>query len=155
MSSPGRARCAAPHDPKRPLWRLASVVMRLLNSARGRLARARVLLFLLLLAVPGACASQYFSGRLSLTPEDDLSLSPAERASSKRPCSEYRLLVGESRDCEPWVASADLTADTPLRIGQADAELPPAAEAPQPNRLLGALIPVTAVGLVVGDSLLG
>jgi Predicted periplasmic lipoprotein (DUF2279) len=114
-----------------------------------------VLLFLLLLAVPGPLAAQDFSWRLSLKPEDDLSLSPAERAYSKRPCSEYRLLVGESRDCEPWVASADLTADTPLQIAQAHAELPPAAEARQPNWLLGTLIAVAPVGLVVANSLLG
>jgi hypothetical protein len=118
-------------------------------------ARARALLFLLLLAVPGPLAAQDFSRRLSFTPGDDLSLSPAEHAYSTRPCAEYRLLVGESRDCEPWVASADLTADTPLQIAPADAELLPPAKAPRPNRLLGTLVPVATLGLVLANSLLG
>jgi hypothetical protein len=116
-------------------------------------ARARALLFLLLLAVPGPLAAQDFSRRLSFTPGDDLS--PAEHAYSTRPCAEYRLLVGESRNCEPWVASADLTADTPLQIAPADAELLPPAKAPRPNRLLGTLVPVATLGLVLANSLLG
>jgi hypothetical protein len=117
--------------------------------------RALVLLFLLLLSVPGPLAAQDFSWRLLLAPEDDLSLSPAEGASAKRTCLEYRLLAGESRDCEPWVTSADFTAKTPLQIAQADDELSPVPEAQQPNWLLGTLIPVATVGLVAANSLLG
>src|SRR5205823_5991013 len=39
------------------------------------------------------------------TPADDPSLSPAERVFSTRSCSEYRLLSGEPRDCEPRTAA--------------------------------------------------
>lgn len=114
-----------------------------------------VLLFLLLLAIPGPLAAQDSSWGLSLIPMDDPSLTPAERPDSRRPCLEYRLLPGESRDCEPWMASADLTPGAPLRIALADAELPAAAEARQPNRLLGSIIPFASVGLVAANSLLG
>jgi hypothetical protein len=72
---------------------------------------------------------------------------------SKRSCSEYRLLPGESRDCEPRVASGDLTTGAPLPIAQADAQLPPVGESREPKRLLGTLIPVTAWGLVAANSL--
>ena len=128
---------------------------RLLDWARGRWPRALVLLFLLLLAVPGPLAAQDSTWGLSLTPADDLSRSPAERADSKRPCLEYRLLPGEFRDCEPWVASADLTTGAPFRVAQADTERPQMAEARQPNRLLGTIIPFASVGLVAANSLLG
>ena len=99
-----------------------------------------MLLLLLLLAVPGPLAAQDASWRLSFTPADDLSLSPAERVFSKRSCSEYRLLPGEARECEPWMAVAGLTTGAPLRIAQADADLPPVGEAREPNRLLGTLL---------------
>jgi hypothetical protein len=111
------------------------VVTRLLDSARGRWPHALVLLFPLLLAVPGPLAAQGSRWGPSLAPVDDLS--PAQRVVSKRSCAEYRLLPGESRDCEPWMASADLTTGAPLRMAQADAEKPPVGEAPEPNRLLG------------------
>ena len=133
---------------------------RLLDSTRGRWPRTLLLPFLLLLAVPGPLAAQDFSWGLSLAPEDDLALAPAERVASKRPCPEYRLLPGESRDCELWMASVDLTAGTPFQLALADAELPrwpscPVVEARQPNRLLGTLIPVASVGLVAANSLVG
>ena len=129
------------------------MVTRLLDSARGRWPRALVLRFLLLLAVPGPLAAQDSSWRLSLQPPDDLSLSPAESFFSKRSCSEYRLLLGESRDCEPRVASGDLTTGAPLQIAQTDALQPPVEEAREPNRLLGTLLPVTAWALVAANSL--
>ena len=91
---------------------------RFLDVTRGRLPRAIVLLFLLLLALPGPLAAQDASWGLSLTPIDDLSLSsPVERLDSKRPCEDYRLLLGESLDCESWMASADLTAGYNRRRG--------------------------------------
>ena len=128
---------------------------RLLDSTRGRWPRALLLPFLLLLAVPGPLAAQDSSWGLSLAPEDDLALAPAERVDSKRPCLEYRLLPGESRDCEVWMASVDLAAGTPFRIAMADAELPQVVEARQPNRLLGTIIPLASVGLVAANSLIG
>jgi uncharacterized protein YfiM (DUF2279 family) len=131
------------------------VVTRLLDSTRGRWPRALLLPFLLLLAVPGPLAAQDSSWGLSLAPEDDLALAPAERVDSKRPCLEYRLLPGESRDCEGWMASVDLAAGTPFRIAMADAELPQVVEARQPNRLLGTIIPFASVGLVAANSLIG
>jgi len=131
------------------------VVTRLLDSARGRWPHALVLLFLFVLAVPGPLAAQDSSWGLSLTPADDLLPSPPERVLSKQSCLEYRLLPGESRDCEPWKASADLTSGAPLRIAQSDAQQPAVGEAPEPNRLLAALIPVTAWGLVAANSLAG
>ncbi len=138
------------------------MVTRFLDCTRGRLPRAIGLLFLLLLAIPGPLAAQNASWGLSLTPVDDLSLSPAERPDSKRPCQEYRLLPGESLDCESWMASADLTAGTPFRLAQADARLAqatdadrPVVESRQPNKLLGTIIPIASVGLVAANSLLG
>jgi uncharacterized protein YfiM (DUF2279 family) len=114
-----------------------------------------VLLALLLLALPGPLAAQDSSWGLSLAPVDDLSLSPTERSDSKRPCPEYRLLPGDPRDCEPWVASADLTPGIPLRVALADADLPATVEARQPNRLVGTILPLTSIGLVAANSLLG
>ena len=131
------------------------MVTRLLGSARGRWPRALVLPFLLLLAVPGPLAAQDASLRPSLPPADDLSLSPAERGPSKRSCPDYRLLPGRSRDCEPWMAFADLTTGVSPQVGQADADVPPVGETREPNRLLGTLIPVTAWGLVAANSLIG
>jgi hypothetical protein len=138
------------------------VVTRFLDVTRGRLPRAIVLLFLLLLALPGPLAAQDTSWGLSLTPIDDLSLSPVERLDSKRPCEDYRLLPGESLDCESWMASADLTAGAPFRLAQADARLAqatdadrPVVESRQPNKLLGTIIPLASVGLVAANSLLG
>jgi hypothetical protein len=138
------------------------VVTRFLDSTRGRLPRAIVLLFLLLLALPAPLAAQDASWGLSLTPIDDLSPSPLDRPDSKRPCEEYRLLPGEPRDCESWMASADLTAGTPFRLAQADPRLAqatdadrPVVESRQPNKLLGTIIPIASVGLVAANSLLG
>lgn len=88
-----------------------------------------------------------------LTPADNLS--PAEGVFSEPWCSQYRLLPGESRHCEPAKASADLATGAPLRIAQADAERPPVEEARQPNRLIGRLIPVGAWAGVAANSLLG
>ena len=128
---------------------------RLLDSTRGRWLRALLLLLLRRRAVPGPLAAQDSSWGLSLAPEDDLALAPAERLDPKRPCLEYRLLPDESRDCEAWMASVDLAAGTPFRIAMADAELPKVVEARQPNRLLGTLIPLASVGLVTANSLIG
>jgi hypothetical protein len=131
------------------------VATRFLDSVRGRSPRVIVLLVLLLLALPGPLAAQDSSWGLSLAPVDDLSLSPTERSDSKRPCPEYRLLPGDPRDCEPWVASADLTPGVPLRVALADADLPATVEARQPNRLVGTILPLTSIGLVAANSLLG
>ena len=130
--------------------------MRLLDSARGRWPRALVLLFLLVLVVPGPLGAQDSPGGLSLAPADDLPLSPAERVFPKRSCPGYRLLPGESRDCEPWMASADLTTGAPLQLAKADADLPFVWETSESNRrLAAALIPLTAWGLVAANSLVG
>ena len=129
------------------------MVTRLLDSARGRGPHALVLLFLL--AVPSPVAAQGSRWGPSLAPAGDLSLSPAERGFSKRSCPGYRLLPGESPDCEPWMAPADLTTDAPLWMAEADAQQPSVGEAPEPNLLLAALIPVTTWGLVAANSTVG
>ena len=128
---------------------------RFCDLARGRWRRTFALPFLLLLALPGQLAAQDSPWRLSPPPVDDLTLSPAGRVFSERSCSKYRLLPGKSHDCEPWMASADLTTGPPLRMAQADAEKPLAAEAPEPNRLLGTLIPLATWGFKLADSLVG
>jgi hypothetical protein len=53
------------------------------------------------------------------------------------------------------MASENLTTGAPLRIAQADAQQPPVGEGREPHRLLGTLIPVTAVGLVAANSFVG
>ena len=135
--------------------RPSPLVKRRPDSARGKWLRALVLLFTFLLAVPGTLAAQGVSWGLSLTPADDLSLPPAERPHPRRACSEYSLLPGETRDCEPLMASAGLTTGAPLQAAQADAEPPPEGGARKPNHLLGALIPIATLGLVAANSLLG
>jgi Predicted periplasmic lipoprotein (DUF2279) len=131
------------------------VVTRLLDSARGRWPRALALLAVLLLAVPGPLAAQDSSWRPSVTPADDPSLAPVEPVFSKRSCPDYRLLPDGSGDCEPWMASANLTTGAPLQIAQADAQRPPVGEAREPNRLIGRLVPVGAWAGVAANSLLG
>jgi len=128
---------------------------RLLDLARGRWPRTLGLLLALLLAVPGPLAAQDSSSGLSFAPADNLALSPAERVFSERSCSEYRLLPGKSRECEPQVASAALTTDVRLQIAQADAAVPPMKEAQEPNLVLGGLILGGSVGLVAANSLVG
>lgn len=110
---------------------------RLPQPARGQWSWSPVLLFLLLLAVPGPLWAQDTSSRRATPPGDDLSLSPVERASSMQSCPAYRLLPDAVRDCEPWKASAVLRTDAPLQLAQADAELPSVRETQEPNRLPG------------------
>jgi predicted lipoprotein DUF2279 len=131
------------------------VVTRLRDSARGRWPCALALPFLLLVAVPGPLTAQESSLHLTLPPEDDLSLSPTDAAPTKQSCPKYRLLPGESRDCEPWMAAADLTAGAPLQVGQADTAVPSVGEAREPNHLVAAGIPVATWGGVAANSLLG
>jgi hypothetical protein len=126
-----------------------------LDVARGRWPRTLGLLVSLLLVVPGPLAAQDISWRPSFAPADDRSLSPVERVFAERSCSEYRLLPDRSPACEPEVASASPATDAPFRMAQADSEVRPVAEARQPRRLLGTLIPVTAVGLVAVNALAG
>ena len=110
-------------------------------------------LLLLLLTVPEPLAAQ---DNFRLIPVDDLSLTPPERTISKRPSSEYRLLLGDPLDFETWTAVAERPNRDIFRIAQTDAESsPPAEEARKPNRLFGSLIPVASLAVVAANSLIG
>ena len=131
------------------------------------------LCFLLLLASPGRLAAQDKDGA-----------APSETASWTRSFPVYRLLPEESRDHEPWMASADLATDAlSLRARETASWTPPcpthrlmsadsteceqglafAAEAELPrwaflerHRLLfSTLIPITGLALVTANSLVG
>lgn len=90
-----------------------------------------------------------------LTPMDDRSLSLVNPGPPKQPCPTYRLLSGESSECEQRMALADLTTDARPQLGQADAELPRWEPLERHRRLLSALIPPTSWGLVTVNSLAG
>jgi len=74
------------------------------------------LCFLLLLASPGRVAAQDSASRLFPRSADNGWLAPSETASLTRSFPVYRL-PEESRDHEPWMASADLGTDASLRFG--------------------------------------
>ena len=74
------------------------------------------LCFLLLLASPGRVAAQDSASRLFPRSADNGWLVPSETASLTRSFPVYRL-PEESRDHEPWMASADLGTDASLRFG--------------------------------------
>ena len=73
------------------------------------------LCFLVLLAGPSRLAAQDSASRLFPVPADNDGPAPSAIASLTFPV--YRLLPEESRDDEPWSASADLGTDAPLKLG--------------------------------------
>ena len=75
------------------------------------------LCFLVLLAGPGRLAAQDSASRLFPASADNGGPAPSATASLTRSFPVYRLLPEESRDHEPWMASADLGTDAPLRLG--------------------------------------
>ena len=93
------------------------VIARLCESARTHVVGSFGLCFLLVLAGPGRLAAQDIASRLFPGPADSGWPAPSETASLTRSFPVYRLLPQESRDHEPWTASADLGPDAPLRLG--------------------------------------
>lgn len=93
------------------------VLARLCESARFRALRSLGLCFVLLLAGPGQLAAQDSTSRLIPASADDNWPAPSETASSTRTYPVYPLLPDESRDHEPWIASAGLATDAPLTLG--------------------------------------
>ena len=90
---------------------------RLCESARFRALRSLGLCFVLLLAGPGQLAAQDSTSRLIRAPVDDKWPAPSETASSARTHPVYSLSPDDSRDHEPWIASAGLATDAPLTLG--------------------------------------
>jgi len=91
-----------------------------------------------------------------LTSADALSLRAIEPGSRTQPCPTDRLLSADSIECERRMAFADLTMDAPPQLGQAEAELPRWAFLERHRLLLSTLIvPITSVGLVAANSLIG
>ncbi len=87
-------------------------MVRMNSSQRQRWPR--LVVFLLILAVPSPLAAQELAWQPSLMSADDLSLSPAERAFSTPSCPEYRLLPVSDRLANCWSAfevAADMFAD--------------------------------------------
>jgi hypothetical protein len=128
---------------------------RFTDPARRRWAVPLVVLFLLMLAAPGRLSAWDMSSGRSRTPADDLSLSPVASVVSMRSCSTYRLLPGESSECEPQIALADLTTGAPVQVGQADPGLPRWEPLERNRRLLSVLMPVVAIGAVTANSQVG
>jgi hypothetical protein len=97
--------------------RTEPMMARLRESARTRAVGSLGFCFLLLLAGPGRLAAQDNASRLFPGSADNSWPAPSETASLRRSFPVYRLLPEESRDYEPWSASADLGTDVPLRLG--------------------------------------
>ena len=97
--------------------RIEAVIPRPRESARTRAVASFGLCFLLLLAGPGRLAAQESASRFFPASADHGWLAPSETASPTRSSPVYRLLPEDSRDHEPWMASADLGIDAPLRLG--------------------------------------
>ena len=72
---------------------------------------------LVLLVGPGRLAAQGSAARPVSAFADNHWPAPSETGSFTRPSPVYRLLPAESRDLEPWMASADPGMDAPLRLG--------------------------------------
>ena len=91
---------------------------RLCESARVRaLPSLGLCLVLLLAGPPGQLAAQDSSSRLIPASAADNWPAPSETASSARTYPVYPLLPDDSRDHEPWIASAGLATDAPLTLG--------------------------------------
>jgi uncharacterized protein YfiM (DUF2279 family) len=110
------------------------VIARRRESATTQVVGALGLCFLLLLAGPGRLAAQDSAWRLFPGSADGGWPAPSETASLTRSSPVYRLLPEESRDHEPWLASADLSTDAPLRLAPGPRQptgtpLTPAADA--------------------------
>ena len=84
---------------------------------------------------------------------DGLSLRSAEPASWTQPCSTLRQLSDDSGERKRRLAFADLTVDAPLPREEPEAELPRWAFLERHRLLLSTLIPITAVGGVMANSL--
>jgi hypothetical protein len=93
------------------------VIARLRESARPQVVGSLGLCFLLLLAGPGLLAAQDSASHLFPGSADSGWPAPSETAPLTQSFPVYRLLPQESRDHEPWSASADLGTDAPLRFG--------------------------------------
>jgi predicted lipoprotein DUF2279 len=91
----------------------------------------------------------------ALTSADSLSLRATEPASWTQPCPTHRLLSADSSDCERRMAFAGLTLDAPPQLEQPEAELPRSAFLERHRLLLSTLIPITAIGAVTANSLIG
>jgi hypothetical protein len=90
-----------------------------------------------------------------LTSTDALSLRATELAFWTQPCPMHRLLSTDSSECEGRMAFAGLTMDTPAQLEQAEDELPRWTFLERHRLLLSTLIPITAVGGVMANSLIG
>jgi hypothetical protein len=145
---------------------------RLRESARARAVVGSLgLCVLVLLAGPGRLAAQESASRLVSASADHRWPAPGETVSWTPSFPEYRLLPEESRDHEPrmafadpgirdaplrlGLAFADVTRDTPARIEQAEADVPRSAFLERHRRLFSTLIPITALGAVTANSLVG
>jgi predicted lipoprotein DUF2279 len=93
------------------------MIARLRESTRTPAVGSLGLCLLLLVAGPGRLAAQDGASRLFPGSADRGWSAPRETASSTRSAPVYRLLPAESRDHEPWMVSADLGMDAPLRLG--------------------------------------
>lgn len=120
------------------------------------------LTLVLLLAGPGALAAQDTGFQLlrdsSLAHERwiaDASLPPAALTSSTEPCATSRLLSAEAAECGRGLALASLSTDAPPRLDQAESEVPRWQFLERHRRLFSILIPVTAIGAVTANSLVG
>jgi Predicted periplasmic lipoprotein (DUF2279) len=90
-----------------------------------------------------------------LTSADALSLRAVDPASWTQLCPTYRLLSADSSECARRTAFADRTMDAPARLEQAEADLPRWAFLERHRLLFSTLVPITSVGAVTANSLVG